>query len=92
MVVGGTSLVRGASVQPYPFRQGAGAGVCVGVGMLALERIASLGDPSRAARNLYDLGDEMRRCLGVFVTSGSVPPIRGVPAIGLARALGNRNA
>ena len=58
-------------------------------GVLALERSASLGKPSRAAITLRHLGDERRRCLGVFVTSGSVPPIRGVPAIGLARALGN---
>ena len=92
LVVGSTCLVRGASVPPYHSRRGAGAGIGVGVGVLALERIASLGDPSLAWLTLYHLGDERRRCLGVFVSSASVPSIRGVPTIGLARALGNRNA
>ena len=31
-------------------------------------------------------------CLGVFGGGASVPPIRGIAAIRLARALGNRNA
>ncbi len=89
MVVGGTCLVRGASV---PARARMHPGVGVGVGVLALERIASLGKPSRAAHTLHHLGDERLRCLDVFGGSASVPPIRGIAAIGLARALGNRNA
>jgi len=92
LVVGGTCLVRGASVPPYHFRRGAGAGISVGVGVLALERSVSLGKPSRAAITLHHLGDERRRCLGVFGGGASVQPIRGIAAIGLARALGNRNA
>ena len=57
LVVGGTCLVRGASVPPYHSRRGAGAGIGVGVGVLVLERIASLGKPSRAAITLRHLGD-----------------------------------
>ena len=39
LVVGGTCLVRGASVPPYHFRRGAGAGIGVGVGVLAEQKL-----------------------------------------------------